>query len=137
MVYFPIEPFRDLKDVKDDEFWTVRNCFAHMIYENNIDIDLFKKFIIRGGVAGDVDWGVEKWNIYSEEDHGIEAYYDGYLFFLGEEELGRDRGVGESQVILSKDEIKPYIHHIVDWYKKRIDSNVEELIKLAKENGFY
>lgn len=126
-------PFLGL-DAKDNDQGTVRNCFVHLLTEERIDIDAFRRLLENGGVAGDVHWGIEKWDIYSEEDHGIKSFYDGYLFFIGEDEHGF-LGKGELQVILSEDEIKPYLNSIVNWYKNVSDSNVDELIQLLKNHS--
>ncbi|WP_288455953.1 hypothetical protein [uncultured Acinetobacter sp.] len=126
-------PFYGL-DAKDNDQWTVKNCFIHMLTEGSIDIDAFRRLIEEGGVSGDIDWGIEKWNIYSEEDHGIKSFFDGYLFFIGEEEHGLS-GKGELQVILRENEIKPYLTSIVNWYKNFSDSNVNDFIKLLKNNS--
>ena len=97
--------------------------------------DDFKRFIKNEGIGGDVDWGIEKWDIYSDQDHGIKDKFDGYLFFIGPDEHG-DLDRGELQVILTKDQIKPYISNIIDWYKNIPNSNVDEFIELVQENGF-
>ncbi|EXB27357.1 hypothetical protein J537_0903 [Acinetobacter baumannii 1437282] len=126
-------PFHGL-DAKDNDQWTVKNCFIHLLTEGRIDIDAFRRLLEDGGVSGDIDWGIEKWNIYSEEDHGIKSFFDGYLFFIGEDEHGLP-GKGELQVILSEDEIKPYLNSIVNWYKNLSDSNVDEFIQLLKNHS--
>ncbi len=56
-------------------------------------------------------------------------------FFIGPDEHG-DLDRGELQVILTKDQIKPYISNIIDWYKNIPNSNVDEFIELVQENGF-
>ena len=91
-------PFHGL-DAKDNDQWTVKNCFIHMLTEGRIDIEAFRRLIEDGGVSGDIDWGIEKWNTYSEEDHGIKSSFDGDLFCLGEAEPGPSRR-GDFQVIL-------------------------------------
>lgn len=94
-------------DAKDNEQWIVKKCFIHVLTEGLIDIDAFRRLIEDGGVSVDIDWGIEKWNTYSEEDHGIKSFFDGYVFFIGEDEHGLS-GKGELQVILREDEIKPF-----------------------------
>lgn len=126
-------PFQGLNAI-DNDSWTVRNCFVHMLAEDSIDIDAFRRLLENGGVSGDIDWGIEKWNSYSEDDHGIKSYFDGYLFFIGEEEHGLV-GKGELQVILNKEEVKPYLISIIEWYKHLPNSNVDEFIKLLKNNS--
>lgn len=129
------EPFNNI-EAKDDDYWTVRNCLVHLLSKDIIDIQAFHKLIVDGGVSGDVNWGIEKWNIYSEEDHGIKVPYDGYLFFIGEDEHGII-GKGELQIILTKDEIKPYLYSIVNWYKNIPNSNVDNFIDLIVKNEFF
>ena len=129
------DPF-SRKNLNENEHFIVVNCLIHMLDEKSIHIDDFERFIMNDGIAGDIDWGIEKWNIYSEQDHGIKDRFDGYLFFRGADEHG-DVEKGELQVILTIEEIKPYIEDIVGWYKNIPNSNVDAFVKIAQKNGFY
>ena len=122
-------------DLSEDKNSIVINCLIHMLSEKSIHTDDFKRFIKNEAIGGDVDWGIEKWDIYSDQDHGIKDKFDGYLFFIGPDEHG-DLDRGELQTILTKDQIKPYISNIIDWYKNIPNSNVDEFIELVQENGF-
>jgi len=123
-------------DFYNEKVSIVVNCLVHMLSQDEININLFKRLIENGGVSGDIDWGIEEWNIYSEVDHGIKDKYEGYLFFIGEDEHGID-GKGELQVILNKDEIRPYIKNIIDWYSNIPNSNIQNFKKLAQKYDFY
>lgn len=128
------DPFSQ-HDLSEDKNSIVINCLIHMLSEKSIHTDDFKRFIKNEAIGGDVDWGIEKWDIYSDQDHGIKDKFDGYLFFIDPDEHG-DLDRGELQVILTKDQIKPYISNIIDWYKNIPNSNVDEFIELVQENGF-
>lgn len=123
-------------DLYNERVSIVVNCLVHMLNKDEIDISFFNKLLEDDGVSGDINWGIEKWNIYSEVDHGIKDKYDGFLFFVGEDEHGID-GKGELQAILTKDEIKPYIKSIIDWYSNIPKSNVADFKKLMEKFDFY
>ncbi|MFC6053175.1 hypothetical protein A6M14_13660 [Acinetobacter sp. Ac_877] len=122
-------------NLNDEAVFIIINCLVYFLDEKEIYIDKFKQLMECGYAHGEFA-GIEIWDEDSEEDHGIKEKFDGYLFFL-DGDMFNDYGDEDLQVILTNEDIMPFIKDIIDWYKHIPNSRVDEFIKLATKHEFY
>lgn len=122
-------------ELSDETIFIVENCLVSFLDEKKIYIDLFERLVKYGNAGGEF-CGIQVWDENCEEDHGIKEKFNGYLFFL-DGEIFNDYSSENLQVILTKEQIKPFIKDIINWYAQIPNSGVEEFITLVTQTGFY
>jgi hypothetical protein len=90
---------------------------------------MLQHLLVSGGFGGDIDWGIHKWDEYTQEDYGI-GRFDGYRFYVGEREHGiRERG--DIEEFTSEEHLKELLGSMLKAHIKEGAINEDEAKRWA------
>ena len=93
-----------------DSGWAIKYCLNRLSELKNTE-SVLEHLLVGGGVGGDMDWGIHKWDEYTQEDYGV-GRFDGYRYYVGEREHGI-RGRGDIEEFTSEDRLKELLGTMV------------------------
>jgi len=113
-----------------DTGWVKKYCLNRLAELKNTK-SICRHLLVGGGIGGDIDWGIHRWDENTLIDFGVEKF-DGYRFYVGEDEHGID-GKGDMQDFCSEEEIKQKLLEIVIWHLHVFPENKNDLMALKEE----
>lgn len=103
----------DISSLKiTDAGWVTKYCLNRLSELRNTE-KIFHHLIVDGGIGGDIDWGIHRWDENTLSDFEV-GEFDGYRFYVGEDEHGID-GVEDMQEFCSELELKTSLLEIAVW----------------------
>jgi len=121
----------DLSSLKvGDSGWAINYCLNRVYELKNIESTL-KHLLVNGGIGGDIDWGIHKWDEFTEEDYGV-GRFDGYRYYVGEKDHGI-LGRGYIEEFTSEERLKELLAAILNSHMGKNSVDREEVTRLANE----
>jgi len=125
--------YYDLKSINiNDPEWVVKYCINRLSEVRGFSSAL-KDLVVGGGIGGDIDWGIHRWDENTELDYGIPKF-EGYRFYVGADE----HCVGNEDIEGFKIEaaLRSLLIELSDWYKLKYPERVLEVDGVLIELGF-
>jgi hypothetical protein len=115
-----------------DPGWAIQYCLSRLSELRNLK-SMLKHLLVEGGIGGDIDWGIHKWDEHTEEDYGIKKF-DGYRYYVGENDHGI-LGHGNIEEFTSEKRLKELLSPIVRLYMHDHPAEDSELKEMANRLG--
>lgn len=103
--------------------WAKKYCLNRISEIEDI-VSVVGDLLEKGGIGGDLDWGVHRWDEYSEEDYGV-GKFEGFRYYVGEAEHGQV-GRGDIEDFSGVQELKA---HLLEILRYRLGEDVERSAK--------
>jgi hypothetical protein len=124
------EPF-DLSSTKVAEpGWAKKYCLNRLAEFRNIE-SVFRHLIKNGGIGGDIEWGIHKWDENTATDFEV-GEFEGYRYYVGELEHGI-QGRGDIEEFSSDEELRDSLSLLAKLYVETHPGELSKVEKLAKE----
>lgn len=112
--------------------WATKYCLNRLAELRNIE-SAFNHLITGGGIGGDINWGIHKWDEHAEDDFGV-SEFEGYRFYVGESEHGI-AGLGDIEEFTSEEQLKESLSLIARLYVDEHPSEESKIEDMAKRLG--
>lgn len=124
--------YYDLKYIKINDPEWVFKCCINRLSENAAFSSNLKSLVSGGGIGGDVDWGIHRWDENTELDYGV-TKFEGYRFYVGAD----DHHTSDSDIegFKTEAELNSILIDVSCWYKSKHSEKVLEINKVLEELG--
>jgi len=102
-----------MKDTSiNDPDWVIKYCINRLSEIRGFSSAL-RHLFGDGGIGGDIDWGIHRWDENTEVDYGV-GKFDGYRFYVGPDEHGSN--LDEIEGFRSESDLKNIMLELTSWY---------------------
>jgi len=93
--------------------WVVKYCINRLA--SSVRFPSFVRTLqLHGGIGGDVDWGIHRWDENTLEDYGVPEF-DGYRCYVGRAEHGLSQ-YDDIDAYIAADELRANLKIALSWY---------------------
>jgi hypothetical protein len=121
----------DISTMKmEDPDWVFRDCINRLLKIHDFEGALYS-IIVNGGIGGDIDWQIHRWDEYTLADYGV-GKFTGYRFYVGIDDHGCDE-LGEIAGIMELEDFKNLLLQAISFYIKKKPEQAQSLVRFTNK----